>query len=289
MRNPRSLSFHNQDMNQHQTPRTSLRALFSSLTNNRQLAMQMVKREVVGRYRGSMMGLAWSFFNPLLMLGIYTFVFTVVFKARWGADADVSKANFAILLFVGLIVHGLFAECVNRAPTLILTNVNYVKKVIFPLEILPWVSLGSALFHAAVSLVVLLLAQLLMLQNIPWTVILFPLVLLPLLFATMGIAWFFASLGVYMRDIAHVTSVFTSALLFLSPVFYPVGALPVKFQKWLHLNPLSYIIEEGRNVVIFGRVPDLSLWSAMLAGGSFVAWAGFAWFQKTRKGFADVL
>lgn len=268
---------------------TSPQELFASLWRNRSLVRALVKREVVGRYRGSVMGIAWSFFNPLLMLVIYTFVFSVVFKARWGVDGGESKTDFAILLFVGLIVHGLFAECVNRAPGLILSNANYVKKVVFPLEILPWVAFGSALFHTTISLVVLLLAQLILSQQMPWTVILFPFVLLPLVFGTMGFAWFLAGLGVYVRDIGQITGIFTTVLLFLSPVFYPISALPVKYQGWLQLNPLAFIIEKGRNTLIFGRMPDFSQWAVMFAAGVLIAWAGFAWFQKTRKGFADVL
>ena len=118
----------------------SPKEMVASLFCNRSLITTLVKREIVGRYRGSVMGMAWSFFNPLLMLVIYTFVFTVAFKARWGVGDEESKAEFAIILFAGLIVHGLFAECINRAPGLILSNVNYVKKVVFPLEVLPWVA-----------------------------------------------------------------------------------------------------------------------------------------------------
>ena len=128
------------------------------------------------------MGIAWSFFNPLLMLAIYTFVFSVVFKARWGVGGEESKTDFAIILFVGMIVHGLFAECTNRAPALILSNVNYVKKVIFPLEILPWVAFGSALFHTIISVGVLLIAQLIFSHQMPWTVVLYPFILLPFVF-----------------------------------------------------------------------------------------------------------
>ncbi len=251
--------------------------------------MTLIKREVVGRYRGSLVGIAWSFFNPILMLLIYTFVFSVVFKARWAVGNGDSKADFAIILFVGMIIHGLFAECVNRAHSLILSNPNYVKKVIFPLEILPCVALGSALFHAVVSLVVLLLAQLILNQHLAWTALLFPSVLLPLVFLTMGCAWFLAGLGVYVRDIGHIIGMATTVLLFLSPVFYPISALPEQYQTWLHLNPLTLIIEEGRNTLIFGRVPDIGAWGLMVVIGMLVAWAGFAWFQKTRKGFADVL
>lgn len=266
----------------------SPREMMASLWRHRALASALVRREVVGRYRGSVMGLAWSFFNPLFMLAIYTFVFSTIFNARW-AGVDESKADFAIVLFVGMIVHGLFAECANRAPHLILGNTNYVKKVVFPLEIFPWVAFGSALFHAAVSLVVLLVAQLVVRQQMPWTIVLFPLVLLPLAFMTMGVTWFLAALGMYMRDIGQAIGIITTALLFLSPVMYPLSAVPRPVRGWLELNPLTYIIEEGRNTLIFGRVPEIGTWLAMLAASLVVAWAGFAWFQKSRIGFADVV
>ncbi len=268
---------------------TTPREIVSSFWRNRSLVLALTKREVVGRYRGSVMGMAWSLFNPILMLLIYTFVFSEVFKARWGVGGEESKSVFAIALFVGMIVHGLFAECINRAPGLILSNVNYVKKVIFPLEILPWVAFASALFHTLISLLVLLLAQLIFTQQLVWTALLFPLVLLPLVFATMGFAWFLAALGVYIRDIGQMTGIFTTVLMFLSPVFYPMSALPDKYQIWLQLNPLTFIIEEGRNTLIFGKTPDMGQWCIMLLAGVLIAWGGFAWFQKTRKGFADVL
>ena len=234
------------------------------------------------------MGLAWSFFNPLIMLTVYTFVFSVVFKARWSVAGE-DKVNFAIILFVGLIAYGLFADCINRAPGLILSNSNYVKKVVFPLEILPSVALGSALFHASVSLVVLLIAQLLVNQRLPWTVVLFPIVLLPLLLTTLGFAWILSALGVYVRDMGQITIIFTTVLMFLSPLFYPLSALPKQYQVWLAFNPLTFIIEQGRNVLIFGKTPDWMLWALAFAGSLLVCAAGFWWFQKTRKGFADVL
>ena len=267
----------------------SPREMVVSFWRNRRLTFTMIKREVVGRYRGSMVGMAWSFFNPIMMLLIYTFIFSVVFKARWGIEGNESKTMFALLLFVGMIVHGLFSECVNRAPNLILTNVNYVKKVVFPLEILPWVAFGSALFHTVISLVVLLAAQLFLTHQLVWTALLFPLVLLPLLFVTMGFAWFLAGLGVFVRDIRQITGMFTTVLLFLSPVFYPISSLPEKYQGWIRLNPLTFIIEEGRNTLIFGKIPDVKQWGIILVAGMLVSWAGFAWFQKARKGFADVL
>jgi lipopolysaccharide transport system permease protein len=266
----------------------SPRALFASLWLNRELIAQLTRREVLSRYRGSILGLAWSFFNPLLMLGVYTFVFSVVLKARWGLS-DESKADFAIVLFAGMIIHGLFAECVNRAPGLILANVNYVKKVVFPLEILPWVAAGSALFHSAVSIAVLLMAQLVFQHGLASTTVFLPIVLLPLLFATMGFAWFLSSIGVYVRDIGQTIGILTMVLLFLSPVFYPVDALPENYRILLLLNPLTPVIEDARRVLIWGQAPN---WAGLIIYAStafVVAWLGFWWFQRTRRGFADVV
>lgn len=275
-------------MNPHLSPASGPASLVKSLWHNRQLIAQMTTREVVGRYRGSVMGLAWSFFNPILMLAVYTFVFSEIFKARW-VGMDTGKGGFAILLFVGMIVHGLFAECANRAPSLILTNGNYVKKVVFPLEILPVITLGSALFHSSISLLVLLIAQVILTHAMQWTALLFPLILVPLLLATLGFSWFLASLGVFLRDVGHVIAVLTTVLLFLSPVLYPVAALPEVYQPWLRLNPLTYIIEESRNVLLFGHLPQWDSLGIAMIIGSLIAAAGFWFFQKTRKGFADVL
>lgn len=276
-------------MNPHQNHPAMPVNMFTSFWQNRQLIWQMMRRDVAGRYRGSFMGVAWSFFTPMLMLFIYTFVFSVVFKSKWGVSAQESKADFAIILFVGMIVQGIFAECINRAPGLIISNVNYVKKVVFPLEILPWVALGSALFYSLISASVLLLAQLIINHSLVWTIVLYPLILLPLIFAVMGLSWLFAALGVYLRDIGQITGILTTVVMFLSPVFYPVSALPANYQVLLWLNPLTLIIEESRKVLIFGNLPDWhSLGIAFLAS-LVIASIGFWWFQKTRKGFADVL
>lgn len=254
----------------------------------RHLIWEMIKREVIGRYRGSVLGILWSLFHPLLMLTIYTFVFSVVFRARWG-EGEESKVEFALILFSGLIVFNLFAECINRAPSLVLGNVNYVKKVVFPLEILPWVTLGAALFHCTVSLAVLLVYYWIVAATLPWTVIFIPAVLAPLLLLTVGFSWFLASLGVFLRDVSQTIGVLTTVLMFLSPIFYPVAALPSRFQTILYLNPLTFIIEQMRAVTIFGRQPHWSGLFVITVVGIGVAWLGFLWFVKTRKGFADVL
>lgn len=268
---------------------TSPIGMVASFYRNRQLIWEMTKREVIGRYRGSIMGLAWSFFHPVLMLAVYTFVFSVVFQARWGTGSEESKVDFAIILFMGLIVHGLLAECVNRAPSLILSNVNYVKKVVFPIETLPWVALGSALFHSAISLAVLMGAQLIVNLSLPWTALLFPVIILPLVLVTIGLAWFLAATGVYVRDVSQTSGIITTVMLFMAPVFYPVSALPKEYQVWLLLNPLTFIIEEARKVLIWGQLPDWAGLAAYSVVAATIAWLGFFWFQRTRRGFADVL
>jgi lipopolysaccharide transport system permease protein len=276
-------------MNPNQAPSAAITRLASSVVGNRRLIWQLAKREIVGRYRGSMVGLAWSFFNPLMMLVIYTFVFSVVFKARWGIGGEETKADFAIILFVGLIIHGMFAECVNRSPALILSNVSYVKKVVFPLEILPWVAVLSALFHTGVSTLVLLIVQLAINHHLPWTAILFPLVMFPLVLSTVGFSYALAAAGVYIRDIGQLTVMFTTVLFFVSPVVYPVAGLPEEFQGWMRLSPLTTVIEEGRKTLIYGQTPDPVAWLVAVATGLVLAWLGFALFQKMRRGFADVL
>jgi lipopolysaccharide transport system permease protein len=276
-------------MNPHTEKPTSPISLFNSLWRNRTLVAVLAKREIVGRYKGSVLGILWSLLSPLLMLIIYTFVFSVVFKARWGVNTEESKAQFALVLFVGMIVHGLFSDVINRAPVLITSNVNYVKKVVFPLDILPSVAMGSALFHSSVSLCVLMVAFVLFNGYLNWTVIFIPLVMLPLIILTLGVAWMLASLGVFLRDLGQTTGIITTIMLFLAPVFYPMTILPEKLRPWIMVNPLTFIIEQAREVIIWGHFPNwvgLGLYSLIAL---VVAWVGYAWFQKTRKGFADVL
>ncbi|MBB1077819.1 ABC transporter permease [Rhodoferax sp. 4810] len=277
-------------VNPHAAQPTSLVALGASLWRNRQLIAQMTKREVTGRYKGSALGLAWSFFNPVFMLVVYTFVFSEIFKSRWGGvGGDDSKTQFAVVLFVGMIVLNLFSEVLNRAPGLILGNVNFVKKVVFPIEILPVIAMGAALFHGLISLGVLLVAFGVFNGYLQWTAVFIPLVLLPLVILTTGLAWILASLGVFLRDVGQTIGIITTILLFLSPVFYPVTAVPERFRVFIMANPLTFIIEQARDVLVWGHLPDWFGLTSYTLAALVVAWAGYAWFQKTRKGFADVL
>ena len=276
------------ELNPHARRSASLPSLVRSLWLNWRLIQQLSKREIASRYRGSIAGLGWSLINPLIMLAVYTFVFSVVFQVRWGATEG-GKGSFALILFVGIIVHGIVAECVNRASTLIPSNAGYVKRVVFPLEILPVIAMGSALFHAAMALLVLCIAHLFFRGALPVTAIAFPLVMLPLVIGTLGVSWFFAALGVYIRDVGQVTAILMTVLLFMSPAFYPIESLPKYYQDLLYLNPLTYAIQGGRDVLLWGRWPDwLSLGLQVLAS-ILVAWLGYWSFQRMRPGFADVI
>lgn len=267
---------------------SSPREIIKSLWCNQELIYALTKREILSRYQGSALGLFWSFFHPVLMLTVYTFVFSVVFKARWHAGSE-SKAEFALILFAGLIIFNLFSECINRSPSLILAHTNYVKKVVFPLEILPWVTLGAALFQALMSFVVWLIFYLLLFGLPSITIVLLPFMMLPILCLTMGLSWFLASLGVYLRDINQIVGISTTVLMFLSPIFYPISSLPPHYQYLLRFNPLTPAIENIRDVLFWGHMPNMTFFGVYMMTSMVFAWLGFIWFQKSRQGFADVL
>ena len=269
----------------------SPRRLVASLVKNRRLMLDLARRDAVGRYKGSFLGIFWSLATPLFMLGIYTFVFSEVFKSRWGAAGTqtASKGKFAIVLFAGMIMFNLFSECVSRAPTLILSHSNFVKKIVFPLEILPCVALLSALCHFCVSALILLVAEWLIAGTVPPTAVLLPVILAPLCVFILGVSWILAATGVYLRDISQTIGILITALMFLSPIFFPVSSLPERFRVFAYLNPLTYPIEQGRDVLVWGQSVVWGHWVIYSLIATAVAWLGFAWFQKTRRGFADVV
>lgn len=271
-----------------------------ALWRQRELWWQLSQREVQGRYRGSMLGWGWSLITPLLMLAVYTFVFSQVFQARWGDLDQSGPLVFAINLFAGLIVFSLFAETTTQGPSLILSNTNLVTKVIFPLEILPAVTVAAALFHALTSLVVLMGFQItngllsagavsISDLGIHPTLLWLPLVWLPLISGCLALGWLLSALGVFLRDLGQVIGVFVNLLMFLSAVFYPLSSLPPRWQPLLQLNPLVLVIEQTRRVAVIGQLPSLSylLWGGLI--GLLACELSFRSFQKARRGFADVL
>lgn len=249
---------------------------------------QFVRREILGRYRGSLLGMVWAFLTPLMMLAVYTFVFVGVFKARWPGAEEAGGSAFALRLFAGLIVFNLFSEVVGRAPLLVLEQPNLVKKVVFPLELLAFVSLGSALFHFFLGSVILFLGVAAFGPSLSWHVVLVPVILLPLLPLLLGLAWLLSALGVYVRDIAPLVGLGVSFLMFLSPVFYSLQSLPPQWRFWMGLNPLTSVMENLRGVLFLNASPDWPVWWMTLSVNLVVGLLGARIFALLRKGFADV-
>jgi lipopolysaccharide transport system permease protein len=256
---------------------------------NRDLLGQFTRRDIEGRYRGSYLGIVWSMLLPLAMLAIYTFVFSVIFKSRWQGDANSSQGAFAVTLFAGLIAFNIFSECVSRAPTLVTGNPNYVKKVVFPLEILSASTLGAALFHSFISIAILVIATWLITGTFSATMVLLPLAMLPLIGLCLGLGWFLASLGVYVRDTAYAIGIVIQVLFFMSAIFYSVSAVPEALQPIMYLNPLATIVESFRRVLIWNQSLEWGSWLLITIISGAVCLLGYTWFMKTKSGFADVI
>ncbi|MDD2987864.1 MAG: ABC transporter permease [Zoogloea sp.] len=268
------------------SPLTAIHALIC----NRHMVIQLTKREVEGRYKGSIFGFAWALLNPLILLALYTFVFGYVFRARWGAGSNVyDSAEYAVILYAGLILHGFFAECLARAPGLIVGNPNFVKKIVFPLELLAWAHHGAAWFHFFMSWTVLVFFQLIVFGHVPLTVFLLPMVVLPCVLYAQGLMWGVSALTVYFRDLAQLIGLVVTCLLFASPVLYPLDSVPESFRGFLYLNPLTSSLEMFRSVMIWGRVPDVFELFCQILAGLGVFCGGLFIFQRSRSGFADVL
>jgi lipopolysaccharide transport system permease protein len=255
---------------------------------SRRLLLQLWTRDFSVRYKGGMLGISWAVINPLLMLALYSFVFVGVFKMRWGAGPDV-RGNFVILLFTGLIVHGFFAEFLARAPMLISANSTYVKKVVFPLELLPLVPLLGALINLGIGIFLVSCLLLFVQGAIPLTIFLLPFILIPYVVLVVGMSYFLSATGVYIRDMAQIVGIATTISMFASPVLFPLESVPEKYQIFLYLNPLTTVVVQLRDIAVLGIAPDWRILAVYSLIAVMVFFLGFRWFQATREGFADVL
>jgi lipopolysaccharide transport system permease protein len=236
------------------------------------------------------LGFLWPVIVPLVMLAVYTFVFGYVFQARWQiGERSSSPTQYALILFAGLTAFNIFSETINRSTTLIVGMPNYVKKVVFPLEVYPLVVLANALTLSLINLLLLVVGNLVLAGSFSKTIFLLPLAYLPLIFLCLGLGWFLASLGVYIRDLAQAMPVITTLLFFLSPIVYQIEAVPERLRQILYLNPLTTIIDGFRQVLLLGGpLPWLS-WGIWTGLTFILAVLGYAWFMGTKRGFSDVL
>ena len=254
----------------------------------RHLIVRLTWRDIEARYRGSFLGVAWAVFTPLLMLAVFTFVFAFVFQARWQGGTG-GKAEFALILYSGLVVYGFFAECIVRPAGLLMENPTYVKKIVFPLEILPMMAFGSALFHAMLGVVALMLLYFFVFGIPPWTIILLPFAVMPLLLVCLAVMWLLSSFGVFLRDLRQASPVLTLLFLFMSPVFYPLSAVPEQVRFLIYLNPITIIIEDVRRLLFWGQQPQWEIVAIYGLGAWLACWFSYWWFIRTRKAFADVI
>jgi lipopolysaccharide transport system permease protein len=261
---------------------------FDALGKHRNLTRELAKRDILGRYRGANFGLMWSLMAPLMLLAIYTIAFGEILGSRWN-QASGDSAAFGMVLFLGIMVHGFFAECFARSPRLMLENTNYVKRVVFPLHVLPWSVVLSALFHLGMNLVVFCVLNLLVFSSFSPYVLLAPLVVAPLVLMTVATCWFVAALGVYVRDISQAVPVVVTALLFLSSAIVPVDVLPERYRLVFELNPLTFFIDQVREVALWGRLPDWSGIAVRAVVGLVLLYVSYGWFRVSSRGFADVI
>lgn len=250
----------------------------------------LTRREFQSRYKGSILGFVWTFIQPLLLLAVYTFVFSVIFKTRWGVvSQDEGRLAFALALFAGILTFSLIGDVVSAAPSIILGHANFVKRVVFPLEILPLVKLLGTAIHAVIGMAILIFVLAIDRGRLNGTLILLPLIWLPALFFSLGWAYLFASLGVFIRDLGATIQILVTVLFFLSPIFYPLEAVPERFRFVCRMNPVANFVENTRLVVLGGFFPDWRLYAIHFVISIFIFTIGFIWFMKSRKAFADVL
>lgn len=258
------------------------------LWEHRGLLRQLIIRDVQARYRGSALGVLWSLLNPLFMLAVFAVVFGVIFEGRFTGHPEESRADFALALFAGMITFNFFAEILARAPGLVVATPSYVTKVVFPLQILPAAAVGAGLVHLVISLAPLL-AGLLFLRHLPVTLLLWPLLLLPLVAWSLAAAWFFAALGVFMRDLQHLVGTLSLVLMYASALFYPLAKVPEALRPWIQANPLAFLAETSRGLALWGEPLPWSAWAIHSAVALLALAGGYTFFRRTQHAFADVL
>ena len=263
-----------------------------SITKNRELIKVLVRRDITGRYKGSSLGILWSVINPLTMLVVYTYVFSSIFNSRWGgalSQETQSPGEFAIRLFTGLIVFNVFAECIIKAPTLITNNANYVKKIIFPIEILGIVTTTGALYNAMIGTVMILIAKLALGQGISIVILYLPILWIAYTLMLTGFCWTLATIGVIFRDSAQITTSLVNVMMFLSPVFYPTTAIPENVRWLTNANPIGYVIMETRNILLSNSEPDIWLLSKFIMASIVIGEAGLWIIKRNQHKFGDML
>ena len=263
-----------------------------AIARNIEVTKQLTTRDIGAKYKGSKLGMIWTVLNPLIMLSVYTVVFSEIFQAKWGEglmNGETSRLVFALNLFCGLTVFNIFSESIGKSAILIVNNPNFVKKIRFPLHTLGTMTVLSAIYNAMNNLVIIGMTLLITKGHIYATMLLIPVIWLPLTLFCMGLTWIFSVMGVYIRDINQILSALISCMMFLSPIFYPASALPVGLQWMVQINPLARTIEQTRQVILIGGMPDVGgfIVPTMLS----ILWCEMCYriLEYTQRDLSDIL
>jgi len=270
-----------------QTARRAVWRPLWELPGRSELVLSLARRELLLRYKGSALGVIWAVLTPVVMIVIFTFIFAGIFGARFGVRS--SPWEYAIYLFCGLLPWNMFQETLILSATTIVSHANLVKRVVFPLETLPIAQALAALANQMFGTLALLVATIIIRQELHLTVLWLPLLLIPQLVATLGAAWLIASLGVFLRDIAQGISLFLMAWMYLTPIIYPESIVPERYRFYININPFTPLIRSYRRILIEGAAPDWSGLAYFTAVAILCFLFGYWWFAKTRKNFADVI
>ncbi|MDB6093572.1 MAG: sugar transporter permease [Verrucomicrobia bacterium] len=261
----------------------------TSLWRHRELLWQFSLREVQLRHKGSHLGLIWSMLNPLLMLSLYVFVFGYIFQGSFGVLPNETRMDYALGVFLGLSIFQFMAETLSLAPNLVVANPNYVKKVVFPTEILPVATVNAALFHLLISLTLVLVGIAVFGQGLTAGALWLPVIILPVALFSLGLAWIAAAFGVFLRDLTQIMQFITLVLMYASAVFYPAQKIPAAIWEYLRFNPLLLSIELSRNAVLWDRSLNGRHLAYLYLVGIGVCFLGSVVFRRLKPAFADVL
>lgn len=255
------------------------------------LGISLIKRDLAQRYRGTALGMLWPFLYSGLLLAIFSVVFSVILRVRWTdiAGSANEKGIGALMIFGGLVPFLFVAEVLNRGSSAVTSLPNFVKKVRFPLALLPIVMVGSAIVLAAINTLILVVAVAVTTRTLHATVLLLPVLYVPLMLFALGLALFLSALGVFFRDLTQLMPLLSQILMYLAPVCYPRSIVPPRFNHYIDLNPLTWFVETMRLLVFGGAVPSLSSWLVQITVWMVFAIAGFVFFSRTRRMFADLL
>lgn len=262
--------------------------MLEKIFRNKYLVKKLIIRDIKNKYKGSVLGMVWQWIVPIMMLGVYTFVFSEVFQARWNANVN-DKYQFAMTMFCGLSVFNVLAEVMNRSSALIRQNQNYVKKVVFPLELLPFVVVVSSLFNCLINLLILAGAKLVIYRTVSLRLILLVPALIPVFYIALGVCLFLSALSVYLRDVGSVITVIVAVLMYATPVFYSSSAVPDKYRLFNRLNPLTYMIENVRSIILYDEPINMSDYMVSLLVAIALYFLGLSIFKRSKEGFADVI